>query len=172
MSKAVLAVLVVACGLAEVASAGVLDPVPLIGGTIRARHVYTIPGIRVNPLVGTSVVCTSLEKSNDIAMAVEVFNLNGTLLNDVTQPGALNGQVVDVPPGATRAFEILDDNGDLASIVGDAFVSNVGNVPHGSARVLSTSSKIACVAAFLDRVNSPPESYMPLPLISGKQNGD
>jgi len=157
---------------AVAANAGVADPVPLIDGTIRAKHVFTIPGVTASTTLGTVVMCTSLEKTKDVAIAVEVFDVAGVVKNDITQ-GILffDGAIPAVAPGRTVTFSI-GSTGNHASIVSDESIV-VGTVRQGSARVVASSPKIACSAGIVERFSDPPAAMMDLNVVAKtKQKGD
>ena len=159
----------VAFAFARAAQAGPADPVPLLNGTTRATHVFTGSGVRIDANTGLVVLCTSLEKSKDVMMAVEVFQWDATVLNDVATG---IGVSLMTAPGRTITWEVKNDGGGIAYTFGDVSIPSVGNVFQGSFRVLSTSTKITCSAANIDRTNSPPNFVWPLNLIAKtKQKG-
>lgn len=159
-----------AAGLSSSAAAGVADPVPLINGTAKATHVFTVPGIFVDIGTGVGVICTSLEKSKNVAIAIEIFTKSGTVVNDVTTGSGVDSSV---SPGETTSFEISDDAGGVSYLLADQFVINAGQIVQGSLRILATSTKIACTAVNLDSENSPPNFVWPLNVVSKtKQKGD
>ena len=151
--------------------AGVVDsPLPVLQTGAPARHVFTVPGVIKNNNIETVFSCTSLESSNTIVVAVEVFGaLGGGPLNDASTPsldGAETlqvGETVTITTGATVGFhedEIIDSLG-------------AASVRNGSARIISTSKKIACSAFITDELNDPPSSMTSLSILSKqKQNGD
>jgi len=151
------------------ARAGVSDPVPLINGTERAKHVYSVTGVTANAVVGTVITCTSLEKTKDMRSAVEVFSENGPVLNDITSS---QGVPELMSPGETVTVEISRD-GSVTFTGADASVTPASDVLHASARVVATSSKIACSAFLADDNNDPPTFVVELPMVAKtKQKGD
>lgn len=151
--------------------AGVVDsPLPVLQTGARTHHVFTVPGVIKNNNIETVFSCTSLEKSGTIVVAVEVFGaLGGAPLNDASTPtgdGAETlqvGETATITTGATVAFhedEIIDS-------LGPASVRN------GSARIVSTSKRIACSAFIADELNDPPGSMTSLTILyKQKQKGD
>lgn len=167
-------VLALTCvALARPAHAGLADAPPLLGGTTKAKHVFSIPGVTANADLGTVVMCTSLEKSKPIAIAVEVFAEDGTVTaNDVTLG---EGVVANVAPSQTVTFEIAIDDmlPEIIATTKDAAILAPGDVTHGSARVLSTSTKLMCTAGVLDRASVAPTGMLSLQVIAKtKQKGN
>jgi len=154
---------------ASPALAGPADPVPLLNGVTKAAHVFTASGVLIDSNTGLAVLCTSLEKSKDIDIAVEVFQFDGTALNDLTL-GA--GVATSTAPGATRTWEVTNNGGGILYTLANVAVPSVGNVYQGSVRIVATSARIACSAAMMDRTNDPPNFIWPLNLIAKtKQKG-
>lgn len=151
-------------------SAGVLDPVPLINGTEKAKALFLVPGVSTSVnRFGTIITCTSLEKSKEQTVAVEVFGEEtGSVINDIT---AGEGVVTGVVPGETIMFEVAVD-GLIAATGSDENISTSISLLHGSARVVSTGRKLMCTAGVIDSENNPPLFAMDLSVVSKKQKGD
>ena len=170
--------LVASCALAGVllasaAGAGVSDPVPLIAGTDRARHVFSVTGVTANNEVGTVIICTSFEKTKDMRIAVEVFMEEpATVINDITTGSSNEGVPPILGPGATSTFEISRDGSVLFTGL-SASVTPPSDRLHGSARVVATSAKLMCNAFLADDDGSPPSFLVELPMVAKtKQKGD
>lgn len=162
---------VVAAGVvASSAWAGVMDDVPLINGTDKAKTIFLIPGVIVDQGdTGTSILCTSLEKTKDTLVAVEIFNENGgDALNDIT---AADG-VLTLVPGATKTFEIVFTGDNVPGTAFDELIELDVNVFTGSARVVATGKRIMCTAAVFDVTDNPPISVRQLNVVVKKQKGD
>jgi len=112
------------------------------------RHVWTVAGALKRQGMVTSISCTSLEALGVNAdIGVEFFDGAGTQLNNVATDlgaGVCNGGIVGVPPGNSVTIA----SGGTAQFHEDCIVG-VGTFA-GSARILSTSSKIACTAQIED----------------------
>ena len=125
--------------------------VPFTNGTL-GRHIWTVPGaLKKNGFV-TEVSCTNLDAPGTTAdIGVEFFDNNGTLLNDISVvPGSgCNGAVLGVPAGNTRTIA----NSGTAQLHEDCIIS-MAAFDTGAARIVSTTSKIACTAVILDSRNS------------------
>jgi len=94
-------------------------------------------------------MCTSLDvPGTTIDVGVEVFDNNGTLLNTigVTPPaGACNGAILNVAAGTT----VTISTGGTAQMHEDCKLG-IAAFDNGSARIVSTSSKIVCTALVID----------------------
>jgi hypothetical protein len=146
--------------------AGVLDPVPMLRGTLKAQHIFSVPGVEVTAALNTVVVCTSTN-STPMTVAVEIYNYNGERSNDVT----LGEGVLDIPVGRSVMF-------NLGPVDSPAFVSDVTFTPPnpvfgGVLRILATSPHLVCNALVTDNSSDPPVSMMNLPVIAKtKQKGE
>jgi hypothetical protein len=131
--------------------AGVVDsplPAPF------TKHVFTVPGV-IDSNLGTFFSCTNLDAAN-VTVGVELFaQFGGGPVNDVVATSLTLGA------GETRTFA----TGSSANIVIDSALG-AGSFSKGSARILSTSKKIACTAYVADRLNSPPTSGWQLTIIA------
>jgi len=151
---------------ASMVSAGVADsPVPSLNGN-SARHVFTIPGVIKNNHLETIVMCTSLDRVS-VTVALQVFaSTGGAALNDVAAGEGVEtlapGETATIATGATVAIH-EDDIIPLAA----------ASLRNGSARVISTSKKIGCVAFLIDELSDPPAMMAPLKVLSKtKQKGE
>jgi hypothetical protein len=148
---------------AQVALAGTGDPVPLLNGTQKAKHLWTIGGFGTSSTAALVVLCNSTEKAggNDVTWAVEVFS-DSTAQNDVT----LGEGVLTMPAGQTWSFATRP----TAFFLEDAIIDV--DVSYGSARILSTSAKIVCTAYLVDDTGNPPSMMTTLPMFKKlKQRG-
>src|SRR5262249_46692354 len=119
-------------------------------------------GVTNTSSLATVFQCTSLDTSG-FRIAVEVFSSSGALLNDVTAgDGALTlsaGQTGLIATGSILS-QPIDDAMSLSAPM------------EGAARIISTSSKVAC-AAFVTSVGSTPSYHDGLRVLKGKaQKGD
>ncbi len=153
---------------ATAAFAGLVDsPTPTLGGQ-PSRVIAFIPGAIKNNSLETLVTCTNLERSATVTIGVEFFDeLGAGPLNDVSTPTGSEvialGGTVTFASGATAGFT-------ETNIVN--LPPTVLNIKNGSARVVSTSKRIACHAFVADDLLQPPTSIMDLPVIIKKQQGD
>ncbi len=163
--------------IATQAFGGVVDsPLPVLAIGAKTLHVFTVPGVIKNNNLETIFMCTSLEKSGVVTVGVEVFAAaGGPPLNDVTAVDPdpqLNkdgvetmglGETATISTGVTTAFH----EDEVINTLGPASVKN------GSARIISTSKKIACSVFVVDDINDPPGSMSALSVLSKKkQKGD
>jgi hypothetical protein len=141
-------VAVVSIGGAVVAApslAGIADsPLPVLEAGKRTLHLYSVPGVRDSSCSGTYFDCTSMETAT-MRVGVELFPAaGGPALNDAAASS------LDVAPGASVRF-------GTSTALDFGISSNLGGFGSslGSARILSTSKKLACTAFVADRCNSP-----------------
>lgn len=153
--------------------AGVIDsPLPNLQTGQVTRHVFTVPGVMKNNNLETEFICTSLETLSTIRIGVEIFSAaGGAPLNDVNEGVGDGAQ--DIGPGGTLSI----GTGNTLGIHEDEVISitalPAGSVKNGSARIVATSTKIACNAFLTDDTSDPPVSMMPLKVIAKRrQNGD
>jgi hypothetical protein len=150
------------------ARAGIVDtPLPVLPSTgEQSKLVFAITGVisRSAATLETVFHCTNLD-SKPVEIAVEVFDLGGTRVNDAsTGVGAAVHQ-----PGVTLTYVTRD----TAAYAEDVFLGISVPINQGSARIVATSSKIICTAQVLDEVNNPPASITALHVVSRtKQKGD
>ena len=154
------------------AHAGVVDsPVPTLQAGAGAAVVFTATGVVQLLNLETVFMCTSLERTKHVRIGVEVFGpLGGAPLNDVSDSGGNPGNgAVDLPPGGTATIV----TGNTAEFLQDETILFLPGLKNGSARILSTSSRITCNAFLTDKLNTPPNSLLPLRLLKGSsQKGD
>ncbi len=153
------------------AEAGVVDsPLPNLQTGAVTRHVFTVPGVVKNNHLETEFICTSLETTTSVRVGVEVFAAGGGApLNNVAE-GVGDG-AADVLPGAT----VTVGTGNTVGIHEDNVISGLGagTVKNGSARVVSTSSRITCTVFVADELGDPPASMVGLKVIvKKKQSGE
>ena len=147
--------------LAQRAEAGVVDhPLPTLADGKRGKHVFTVPGVVKSVVLATAVTCTSLEKTKNLAMAVEVFDTDGTFLK-------ARHSVLAVGVTRTMSFGETTFGGLTSTLVSS-------NRPR-SARVVASSNKLTCVALALQRqsAESLPSVAWRLPVVAKTtQKGD
>lgn len=141
--------LAVAGGLALLAStaAGGLDgtPLPTFGDGKPAVLAASIPMVVKNNDLETAVICTNLGP-DPIDVGVEVFDQQGSLGNSIATG---NGAALDVSVGAT----VTVATGSTALLHENVIISleaPVTSLRHGAARVVATSTQVACVAFLVD----------------------
>ncbi|GIW40280.1 MAG: hypothetical protein KatS3mg076_0857 [Candidatus Binatia bacterium] len=168
--KRTLGVLIFFGALAVPSWGGVMDsPLPELVPGSSTQHVYTVPGVVKNNNLETVFICTNLERTKTVRVAVEVFPIGGgPPLNDVST-GVGDG-AEDVPVGATVTIA----TGSTAGLHETEVIGSLGpaSVKNGSARILSTSKRIACEAFAVDQLGDPPVVMVPLKMISRRQKGD
>jgi hypothetical protein len=141
--------------LAGPARAGLLDPIPSVNGQ-KLKTIYTVTGVTADfGGLETVFFCTSVDKK-DVLVAIQIFDYDNTLLNDVT---AGNG-VDTIEPGVTTAIE----TNSVAAIDEDQTLTPSDSANHGSARILASSSKIICSAHLISAAGTPPTSMTTLPV--------
>jgi len=116
------------------------------------RYLWTVPGvIKKNGFV-TEFMCTNLDAPGTVAnIGVEVFDNTGTQLNNIGVPppaGGCNGAILNVSAGST----VTISNGATLQLHEDCIIG-IGAFDNGSARIVSTSSKIVCNALVADSQN-------------------
>jgi hypothetical protein len=153
---AVLLATLIAFTPAARAVAGIADsPLPVIQVGATTLHLYSVPGVVDNNGIATAFSCTSTDTVAQ-TVGVEVFgNSGGAPVNNATTTAT------SVAAGATVVFV-------TSSTTGLSFDANM-NVPtvsRGSARILSTSKKLACTVAALDALSAPPTTTWQLTIIA------
>ena len=151
-----LSALVAVLTLAAVpALAGIADsPLPVLEAGKTTVHLYAVPGvIDIGGLI-TFFACTSTDTA-PMKVGVELFfSGGGAPANDAVATS------LTVGPGATVFF-------GTGPSVGISINLNVGGLASkGSARILSTSKKLACTAFIADNGNAPPTSMAYLTIIA------
>jgi hypothetical protein len=142
-------------------------PPPLLNGTTKAKVIYSVTGVTDSGSrnLATLFHCTSTERTGGkpITVGVEVFDVDGTLKNDVR----VGQGVVSVQPGhtATIGTRSTASFGETAHLRGLS-------VRQGSARILATSKRIICGAMIVNDELTPPTSMVSLPVFKKmKQSG-
>lgn len=153
---------------AGAAQAGPGDsPVPSISGTASTRVLFIVPGVIKNNGIETAFMCTSLD-TIDTTVAVEVFSPEGgAALNNVSS-GVANGTIA-LPAGAT----VTISTGTSVGLHEDLPITGLMNVKNGSARVLSTTSRLLCTAILVEKSGVTPGTISALKVFARRnQNGD
>ncbi|GIW40279.1 MAG: hypothetical protein KatS3mg076_0856 [Candidatus Binatia bacterium] len=136
------------------ARAGVADtPLPRFSDGSPSVLVGTFTGVTKRGRLQTDFLCTSFA-GGATHIGVEVFDQDGTLLNDVS---AGTGAVLGVGPGQTVTF---GTSGTVAFL--ETAVIPLPTVSQGSARVVATSPGVRCAALIVDDAVSPPVSLATL----------
>ncbi len=138
------------------AHAGIADsPLPVLQAGTTTLFLYSVPGVVVGGDLGAYFSCTSTD-TTAMTVGVEVFSSGGGgPVNDAT------ATAVNLASGATVIF----GTGPSAEYGVDQTLG-IGDLPHGSARILSTSKKLICTAWVADRFNTPPQTSWQLPIIA------
>jgi hypothetical protein len=128
--------------------AGIADsPLPQFADGKQSLRLLDISGIVKRNTLQTDFLCTSIEAS-PVDIGVEVFDVDGTLLNDVH---AGNGALLAVDPGQTVTF------GTKATVAySESQVIALPGVSQGSARIVATSERVRCNVMVLDDSVAPP----------------
>ncbi len=114
------------------------------------KIVWIVPGVVKKSHMSTDFLCTNLA-TVPIDIGVEAFDLDGTQLNkldgsiSITGSTCPTGAVLAVPPGSTVTIGLTG----TAQLHEDCKIE-VTAIAQGSARIVSTSSKIGCDAIALD----------------------
>jgi hypothetical protein len=149
------------------ASAGPADsPAPTLGGQA-SRVLYMVPGVTKNNGIETEFICTSLATA-PIQVGVELFDAaGGDPLNSVsTGDGAQAipaGGTLTIATGSTIGFH------EDVIILG---APSIANIKGGSARIVSTSTRVMCEALLVEKLGATPATISGLKLIARKQSGD
>lgn len=161
----VVVVTLILAAAAAPARAGIADsPLPMLGG-VRAKHVFSVPGVITLGLFQTVFVCTSLEKDKEIRLGVELFDEDGGIPKNDVEAGE---GALDVGAGDT----VILATGNTGAFAEDLIIDFSGVIRVGSARIVATSTKIMCSALLVDPTSAPPVSMAPLTVISkAKQKG-
>lgn len=118
-----------------------------------AKHLWTVPGVVRRNGFATTFLCTNLDFPGTTAnIGVEIFDATGTRVNNVgaapVPPATCNGALLNVAAGSTVSIA----NSGTAQLHEDCIIS-MGSIDNGSARIVSTSSRIVCSALVMDRTN-------------------
>ncbi len=134
--------------------AGIADsPLPTLVMGQTTLHLYSVLGVHGDAGVATVFECTSTDTAAQ-TVGVELFDFGGGgALNDATMTAS------SVPPGGTIAFQ-------TSATANFSAISLGSSVTRGSARILSTSKKLACTAIVADRSSAPPTVTWPLTIIA------
>jgi hypothetical protein len=123
---------------------------------------FTVPGVVNAGALGTFFACTN-DDTVAQSVGIDIFGQGGSQLVVATS------NAVSLSPQATILFGTQTALG--LTIDGPAF--NPGIITKGSARILSTTKKIACTAFVADTNGTPPVSMTNLTIAyKGKQKGD
>lgn len=151
------------CLVSSRAFAGIADsPLPVLDPGKKTHHVYSVAGLISQGGLGTFFSCTSTDTAT-MRVGVEVFYASGGAAGN--DPVATS---LSIAPGASVIF-------GTQNAVGIVVYSDLaaGALSQGSARILSTSTKLICTAYIADRLNSPPAAGWQLNVIKKKaQKGD
>lgn len=154
--------------LAQEDGGPVVAKIPKVNG-LSMKHVFTVMGVTGYGDLHTVFMCTSLEKSKEVTVAIEVWDYDGVLLNDVTQDNGVD----TIDPGESTTMETEDSDDDVAAFDEDEEIELSDDANHGTARILASSTKLACTALIADKVGDPPASMVNLHVIAKKkQKGD
>jgi len=145
--------LLLGVGAAHAAGAGPLNTaLKAFTSSNTGKIVWIVPGVIKHNNMSTDFLCTSLEAPGVNAdIGVEVFDIDGTQLNAVDGSIAIptstcpTGAVLNVPSGSTVTIGLTG----TAQLHEDCKIG-LGAVSQGSARIVSTSSKVFCDAITLD----------------------
>lgn len=134
------------------AAAGVVDsPIP----APFTKHVFSVPGIVHIANLRSFFSCTNLDVAS-VTIGVELFGApGGPATNDATVSS------LSVPVGGT----VLFGTGPAIGLSVSSVLGGIGSTT-GSARILATSTKVACTAFVADDGNSPPTSAWQLTIIA------
>ncbi len=135
--------------------AGIADsPLPVLMAGETTLHIYSVPSvIGGGGGLSTYFGCTSTDTAT-MQVGVELFlSAGGAPANDAAATS------LTVGPGATVIF-------GTSSAVGISVNSSLGGgFSKGSARILSTSKKVACTAFLADPSTAPPATMVYLTII-------
>jgi hypothetical protein len=136
------------------ASAGIADsPLPVLEAGKTTLHLYSVPGVIASTGLDTFFACTSTDTAS-MQVGIELFaSGGGAPINDAAATSLTLG------PGSTVIF-------GTGPAVGISINSSLGGAgSKGSARILSTSKKLACTVFIADTGNAPPTSMVYLTII-------
>ncbi len=146
--------LLASAGVPPATFAGIANsPLPQFADGQPSVAILAVPGVIKRDRLQTEFQCTSLD-SAPIDIGVEVFGVDGTLLNDVH---AGNGALLNVGPGHTVT---LGTSGTAAYL--ESAVISIASVSQGSALVVASSERVTCNALVLDDTATPPVSIAAL----------
>ncbi|OFV88347.1 MAG: hypothetical protein A3J75_04035 [Acidobacteria bacterium RBG_16_68_9] len=122
-------------------------PLPRFSDGKPAVLVLTVPGVMKRARLQTDFLCTALD-SVPVDIGVEIFDADGTLMNDVQ---ADVGAVLDVAPGRTVTVGTSATAAFLETII-----IPLPSISQGSARVVATSARVRCNVMITDDALNPP----------------
>src|SRR3989442_13300363 len=138
-------------GAALAAGSGpLLTPLSAFTDGQTGKIIWIVPGVIKKTNMSTDFLCTNLA-SVPIDIGVEAFDLDGTQLNSINGSIAISGStcptgaVLGVMPGTTVTIGLA-----ATKQLHEDCVIQIGAAAQGSARIVSTSSKIGCDAIALD----------------------
>lgn len=139
------------------AFAGIADsPLPELEVGKSTSHLYSVPGVMGGTCFATYFSCTSMDTA-PMRVGVELFfSAGGLPANDAVVSS------LSVNPGATVVFGTRSP-----ADPGIGMQSDLGFISQGSARILTTSKKLACTAFVADRCNYPVTFMRSLTIIKG-----
>ncbi len=139
------------------AFAGIADsPLPVLVAGQATHFLYSVPAVVDDGQLATFFSCTSTDTSTQ-QVGVEVFPFNGGGPNNDAAATS-----VSVAAGATVTFGTSSSTDWVVHVVGGS--GSPSNF--GSARILSTSTKLICTAFVADRSTSPPTTSWQLTIIA------
>ena len=112
-----------------------------------------VPGVVKRGMIESDFLCTSLD-SNPVDVGVEIFDINGNLLNDVHGG---SGALLDLRPGGTGT---IGTSGTAALV--ETTVISLSAFSQGFARIVGSSEHIRCNVLVLDNATDPPASITTL----------
>lgn len=158
----------IACSAAT-AGAGVIDTaLPTISNSASTRMLYIVPGVQNSGGLETAFICSSLDTSGPQTVAIEVFDAaGGAPLNNVALPTGDGNEVVQV--GGT----VTISTGTLTGMHEDEAIVSLTDAHNGTARILSTTTRLVCTAMVVNKASTPPSLISTLNVFARrKQNGD
>jgi len=160
--RAGLLIMLVILLLSPAAQAGIADsPLPTLLAGKKTLHLYSVAGGLSQIGLETVFACTSTDTAAQQVGVERFFQSGGSAGNDAVATS------VSVGPGHTVTFATEPLNGiPIDSALGGASFTF-------SARILSTSKKLICIAYIADQINAPPSVMMPLTVVAKvKQKGE
>jgi cysteine-rich repeat protein len=143
------AVLCTLLGSSSLTLGGMLDtPLPTFSDGKAAERVGLIPAVVKNNEVETDVICTNLD-TVAVNVGLEVFDKSGVLANQIALPPTGNGEILNVPVGAT----VTIGTGGTPLLTENLVISGLPDLRNGSGRVVATTKNIACIAMLVDRLH-------------------
>jgi len=125
----------------------VTDPLPQFSDGKASVHVMSVAPVLKRGQLQTLFMCTSVD-TLPVDIGVQIFDLNGVLLNDVT---AGVGEILGVAPGET----VTIGTSTTATFVESAVIP-VQDKLQGLGRVIASSDQVRCMATVVDDLVIPP----------------